>query len=112
MEVSLAPCGIARRSVGVVACGDDPSVHGVNVDDVEYRPTPPLPVPIAGLGGQVQVARPGTETGETGVLATMDEVEAQRSVEAHGAWHIVGSQGQRRDGFDYRLGPPRPSVLL
>jgi hypothetical protein len=55
MEVALTPGSIAWGSVGFVAGGGDPSVQGVDISDVENCPSPPGPVPVVGLGRQVQM---------------------------------------------------------
>ena len=43
-------------NLSLVLSGDDPSVHAVEIDDVENCPSPPGPVPVVGLGRQVQMA--------------------------------------------------------
>src|SRR3978361_2120907 len=103
MEVALTPGSIAWGSVGLIAGGNNPSVHGVDISDMENRPSPPGPVPCVGLGRQVQIAWPSAETHETGVLTAINELEAECSIEAHGAPHVVCGQRDGRDTFDHRM---------
>src|SRR5271166_3766764 len=102
MKETLTPWGITWRSVRSIAVRDDTSVQSVDIRHVEDDATPPCPVSPFGLDGEVQIARSHPKTGEGCVLASTDEIEAQRGVETDCTGHIMGRQCDRTDALDHR----------
>src|ERR1700694_3904244 len=54
------------------------------------------------LGREVEVALVQRERGESGALAAVVELKAERTIKAHGARHVMGRQSQRADTTDWR----------
>jgi hypothetical protein len=64
--------------------------------------TPPSPLPVFGLRGDIQITGAGAKTGEGRVFSAVNKIEAQHGVEPHGAGHVMRGQGDRTDAFDHR----------
>jgi 4a-hydroxytetrahydrobiopterin dehydratase len=102
VEKAFAPRRVPRCGVRPDAVFDGTCVNGIDVRHVEDDAPPPTPQPLFGLGGKVEEARTGAETGEPRGLTAVDQVKAQRGVESHRARHIVGCEGYRTDALDHR----------
>src|SRR5215469_14796758 len=46
VEVALAPFGVARLGLGVIARGDQPVMEGVDIGVIEDHAAPPGPAPL------------------------------------------------------------------
>jgi len=109
MEKPFAPFGVARRGVWIVAGRKHACMESVHVGMVKDNASPPRPNPTGRLGDEIEIAGSGPKAREFGVIAAMNYFKSEHAIEAHGARHVVGCQGNGTDALDHRgdapLGP-------
>ena len=91
----LAPMGVLRRCIGSIAGSNYTPMEAIDVRVVKNHPSPPCPLPMAGLGSQIQKIRTRPQTCELCVLTAIDRLKTQNPIELDGAPHIMGGECHR-----------------
>src|SRR3954451_7505361 len=74
VKEALAPFCVARRRLRPESSRDEPGIEAIDIVVVKNRATPPRPIPVRGLHDQVEKIRPRAETGETRILAAIEQL--------------------------------------
>src|SRR5262249_34881382 len=101
MEETLAPFGIARRSVGAVAGRDHEGMQRIDIGMVEDDTPPPGPISLGGLGDQIEIACSRAKARERSVASAVKHLEAQHAIEKHCARHVVSGERNGTDPFNH-----------
>ena len=75
VEEALAPRGITRGRVGMVAGRDHARVQGVDVGMIEDDASPPRPGSLGWLGDEIEITPPGTKAREGGGGAAVGRLQ-------------------------------------
>src|SRR3954462_15925799 len=74
---------------------------GGHIAHIEDHASPPGPLPLCGLGDQVQIARSNSKAGERGCFTAEQELKPERLVETDCSTHVVGGEGDRAQSLDH-----------